>query len=264
MSLVLKKSVNEILKKVKQITGKGIEFIEKNDLTTFAGIKMARKNMPSHLIFYKKEHNEVINHLIAHECGHVLRIFSVPEDKRLISRTDDQIKLNALAEIEPEIQELSKFLPFDRLAQIVNLWYDGTVRQVTNLPQDIIIEKWIYDEYPELRPYQLQSIKKQNEEALLGLSPEVKKITPRKFLDVSNIMNYAFFRILGFHFGVNFIKPYTNTQYIGKGKELSSLTENEYMDNYDGDIQMIKKWAEFLQLSNWFEWINIESTPNTH
>lgn len=68
--------------------------------------------MPSHLIFYKEEHNEIINHLIAHECGHVLRIFGVPEEKRLLPRTDDQIKLNALAEIEPEIQKLSTVLPF--------------------------------------------------------------------------------------------------------------------------------------------------------
>ncbi|MCK4466686.1 MAG: hypothetical protein KAU83_13325, partial [Bacteroidales bacterium] len=102
-----------------------------------------------------------------------------------------------MAEIEPEIQELSTVLPFDKLAQIVNLWYNGTIRQVTNFPPDIIIEKWIYDEYPELRPYQAQSLKKQHEEALAGLSPEVMKMTPAKFLDVSNIMNYAFFRILG-------------------------------------------------------------------
>jgi len=263
MSLDLKESVNEILKKVKQLTGKDIEFIEKSDLPTYAALRMARKNMPSHLIFYKLEHDEMINHLIAHECGHVLRMYGVPEEKRLIPRTDDKIKLNALAEIEPEIQELSKVLSFDRLAQIVNLWYNGTFRQVTNFPPDIMIEKWIYNEYPELRPYQSQSIKKQYEESLAGLSLEVKKITPRKFLDVSNIMNYTFFRILGFHFGVNFIKPYTNTKYIGKGKELFSLTEAEYVDNYDGDIQMINKWADFLKLSNWFEWAGFDNIPNS-
>jgi len=263
MSLDLKESVNEILKKVKQLTGKDIEFIEKSDLPTYAALRMARKNMPSHLIFYKAEHDEIINHLIAHECGHVLRMYGVPEEKRLIPRTDDKIKLNALAEIEPEIQELSKVLPFDKLAQIVNLWYNGTVRQVTNFPPDIMIEKWIYDEYSELRPYQSQSIKKQYEESLAGLSPEVKKMTPPTFLDLSNIMNYAFFRILGLHFGTNFVKPYNNTKYIGSGKKLALLTEAEYVDNYDGDIQMINKWADFLKLSNWFEWAGFDNIPNS-
>lgn len=263
MSLDLKESVNEILEKVKQLTGKDIEFIEKSDLTTYAALKMARKNMPSHLIFYKEEHNEIINHLIAHECGHVLRIFGVPEEKRLIPRTDDQIKLNALAEIEPEIQELSTVLPFDKLAQIVNLWYNGTFRQVTNFPPDIIIEKWIYDEYPELRPYQAQSLKKQHEEALAGLSPEVMKMTPAKFLDVSNIMNYAFFRILGMYFKINYLKPYNNSPYLNKGKELASITE-DYIDNYEGDIRMVNRWAEFLNLSKWFSWTDFENIPDNY
>jgi len=223
--------VKEILDKVKQTTSKEIQFVEKDDLTTYAALRMARKNMPAHIIFVKKEHDEIINHLIAHECGHVLRLFGVPEEKRLIAITNDQIKLNALSEIEAEIQELSTALPFDRLAQVVNLWYTGIFRQVTNFPPDIMIEKWLYDNYPELRQYQLKSIKKQHQEALTGLSTEVVNMTPLKFLDVSNIMNYAFFRILGFHFGINFIKPYNNTKYIGTGKKLASLTEAEYIDN---------------------------------
>ena len=105
MSLDLIAPVKEILDKVKQTTAKEIQFVEKDDLTTYAALKMARKDMPSHLMFYKKEHDEIINHLIAHECGHVLRIFSVSEENRLIPKTNDQIKLNALTEIEPEIQE---------------------------------------------------------------------------------------------------------------------------------------------------------------
>ena len=83
MSIQLIDTVHTILEKVRNETGKRVEFIEKNDLTTFAALKMARKNMPSHLVFYKREHDEIINHLIAHECGHVLRMFAVPEEKRI-------------------------------------------------------------------------------------------------------------------------------------------------------------------------------------
>jgi hypothetical protein len=263
MNLDLIAPVKEILDKVKQTTSKEIQFVEKDDLTTYAALRMARKNMPAHIIFVKKEHDEIINHLIAHECGHVLALFGVPEEKRLIAITNDQIKLSALSEIETEIQELSTVLSFDRLAQVVNLWYIGIFRQVTNFPPDIMIEKWLYNNYPGLRQYQLMSIKKQRQEALAGLSTEVVKITPPTFLDLSNIMNYAFFRILGFHFGINFIKPYNNTKYIGSGKKLTSLTEAEYIDNYDGDIQMINKWANFLKLSNWFGWAGFENIPNS-
>jgi len=254
--------VHEILEKVKQSTSKEIQFVEREELPTYAALRMARADMPSHIILVKREHDEIINHLIAHECGHILRVFEVPEEKRLIARTNDPIKLNALSQIEGEIQELSAILPFDRLAQVVNLWYDGAFRQVTNFPPDIMIEKWLYDNYPELREYQLTSITKQQQEALSGLAGEAAKISPPTFINLSNIMNYAFFRILGLHFGTNFVKPFTNMKYIEKGKKLASLTEEEYVDNHEGDIEMVNKWAQFLGILNWFEWSRFENGSN--
>lgn len=263
MSLSLIEPVSEILDKTKELTGKDIEFVEKNDLTAYAGLKPARKNMPAHIILYKTEHDETINHLIAHECGHILRMFGVPEEKRLIPHTNDQIKLKALGQIEPQIQKLSSVLPFDKLAQIVNSWYEGIVRQVTNFPPDIMVEKWIYDEYPKLRPYQSRCVNKQHREALAGLSRQVAEMTPQKILDASNIMNYAFFRIIGMHFSINYVRPYNGTPYFEQGKKLATITEN-YIDSYEGDIEMINKWADFLDLSGWFSWTDFENIPENY
>ena len=263
MNLELTESVKEILEKVRVLTGKEIKFVERNDMTEYAALKAARKHMPFHLILYKTEHDKLINHLIAHECGHLLRIFNVPENKRLIPMTNDQLKLKALTEIEPEIEKLSSNLPFDALTQIVNMWYMGIVRQLTNHPPDIMIEKWIYDEYPELRPYQSQSIWKQHSESIGGLSREVMKMTPRKIMHSSNVMNYAFFRVLGLHFQVNYIRPYKKSPFVDDGKELAAMIQ-DYSDNYEGDIEMINRWAEFLDLSNWFSWKNFEDIPENY
>jgi hypothetical protein len=264
MGLQLTKPVHRILEKVKEVTNKNIEFIEKNDLTTYAAIKMARRNMPAHLIFHKREHNELVGHLIAHECGHILRMFAAPEEKRLIPMSNRATKTEALKEIEEDITRMSTFLPFDRLAQIINLWVDGTIRQVTNFPPDIMIEKWLYDEFPELRRCQLESIKKQHQEALSGLKDEVKKITPSKIYDVSNIMNYAFFRIVGYHIKTNFLAPYNQTSFAGRGKELAEYTDKTYLNTYEGDIAMINHWAQYLSLSNWFVWTSFENVPDNY
>ena len=102
------------------------------------------------------------------------------------------LKLKALEQIENEINSLSKILPFEQLSQIVNLWYTGIIRQVTNQPPDVMIERWLYDDYPSLRPYQKKSIEKQLEEGLSGLKDAAKKIIPKTILEASNIMNYAF------------------------------------------------------------------------
>jgi hypothetical protein len=194
MDLQLTDAVNTILKKVQKETGKPIRFVRNDRLSTYAGLKMARISMPEHIIVYKGEHDEIINHLIAHECGHIFRMFGVSEEKRLIPYTDDKIKLRGLSEIEGQIQNLSKTLSIERLSQVINMWYSGIIRQLTNYPSDIMIEKWIYDDYPALRPIQLKSIQKQLADALNGLKDTVRQITPSKIFDASNIMNYVFFR----------------------------------------------------------------------
>ena len=222
---------------------------------------MARENMPSHIIYYKKEHDEIINHLIVHECGHLFRTFRCPENQRLIPYSDQQIKYNALKKTENEITALTKILSEDQITHIVDLWYNGLILQVTNLPPDIMIEKWIYDQFPKLRPLQLKSLNKQLAEAVSGLTEKVRKITPYTILYASNVMNYVFFRILGFHIGQNFTRQYSSTHYIGKGKTLASMTEKDYANSHEGDNIMIDKWAVFLNISDWFKWRGFEEVP---
>jgi hypothetical protein len=253
--------VPEVLEEVKSITGKAVEFIQKEDLPVFAQLQIARAHMPSHLIYYKKEHDEIINHLIVHECGHLFRVFKCPENQRLLPYSNDQIKYNALKKIENEIEALTKILSEDQIAHIIDLWYNGLIRQVTNLPPDIMIEKWIFDKYPKLRPLQVESLNKQLAEAVSGLTETVTSITPPTILNAANVMNYAFFRILGFHIGQNFTKRYSSTNYIGKGKELAAITDKDYEDSHEGDNIMIDKWAAFVNISDWFKWRGFDDVP---
>jgi hypothetical protein len=255
--------VPAVLEEVKNTTGKGIEFIAKENLaaSAYATIKMARKDMPSHLIYYKKDHDEIINHLIVHECGHLFRIFKCPENQRLMPYSDQQIKYNALKTIENEIMALTDILSEDQIAHLSDIWYNGPIHQVTNLPPDIMIEKWIFDQFPALRPLQLKSLNKQLTEAVAGLTKTLSRMTPPTILFASNVMNYAFFRILGLHVGQNFIRRYSSTPYISKGKELTSITEKDYDDSHEGDNLMIDKWAAFVNISDWFKWRGFEDVP---
>lgn len=262
MNLNLEPSVREILDKVKTLTGKDIRFIEKKDLPTFAGIKVARKDMDAHLLLYNPEHTGIINHLIAHECGHVLRMYTVPVEDRLIPKTDDQTKKRALTGIEGEIEKLSSVLPFDSLAQIKNMWYEGLVQQVPSQPSDVMIEKWLYTDYPALRPYQMQSIKTQRDQALAGLSNEVARMTPRLIVSASNIMNCAFFKLLGECFGTNYVGGYRRTPYLVQGEELARMTKA--CSDYGGDMENINGWVKFLGLSDWFEWTGFEDVPASY
>ena len=121
-----------VIEEVERISGKGIEFIQKDDIPGYVVLQMARNHMLSHLIYHKKEHDEIINHLVVHECGHLLRTFKCPEDQRRIPYSNGQIKGDALGKIESEIIDLAKVLAKDRVGQMIYLWYTGVLNQVTN------------------------------------------------------------------------------------------------------------------------------------
>jgi len=261
MSLELPPAIHRVFAEVTSLTGKDVKMIEKGDMDVYAFVKVARRSMPEHLMFYKPEHTGIINHLIAHECGHILRAYGVDPERRLMPFTNDQLKQEALKDIEPEIERLSRTLPFESLVQIVNIWYAGVIRQLTSCPSDIMIEKWLHDEYPDLRPYQSQSIKKQYDEAVRGLSGRVEKMTPHTILRASNAMNYAFFHILEAHFGDNYyLGRYDRSAYAGIGKELMRLQQGQE-NSYKGDIETVNKWAEALKCSDWFAWRDFEDVP---
>ena len=260
MTLELIEAVKSILSEVEATTGKPVKFVEKVDMDSFAAVKIARRAMPAHIVFHRKQHDAIINHLVAHECGHILRMFGVAEEKRLIpARSKDEKAV--LQEIEGDLKRISKIIPVRELVQVVGTWRNGLISQLTSYPPDIMIEKWIYDDYPDLRSYQLQSLERQNKQALKGISRNVQMINPVKIYNSSNIMNYVFFNILSDHIKVDLAKPYRNTPFSNKGKQLIRLTEKGYVNTYEGDISMIDKWAEFLGLSKWYEWVGFEDVP---
>jgi len=200
----------------------------------------------------------LLQHLIAHECGHVIRIFSANENDRVVPASTSATKKNAYKEMEDDIIKLSNEFSEGKLSTIMNLWYDGVIRQATNQPVDYLIEKWIYNEYANLRKYQLKSLQQQAKESIVSLSTELRKITPRKIYYASNLMNYAYLRLVGFHIKYNFIKPYNGTEFLNQGKALAERTKKEQEDNYLGDIKMVNIWADTIGISEWFEWVDFE------
>src|SRR5450756_3117853 len=76
-----------ILQRTEELTGKPIEFAEDDHLSSLASVRMARSSMPAHTIRFRKADPVLLAHLIAHECGHMQRMFAAPPDKRLVPVT---------------------------------------------------------------------------------------------------------------------------------------------------------------------------------
>jgi hypothetical protein len=258
MALNLMDCVRTILALVEERTGREIKFVERGDLPVSAELKVAGKGDPAHRILYRENHDEEIHYLVAHQCGHVLRLFGADAGQRFIPVANRKTMMSYLFEMDDELHRLSSVFGPEKVRKLIRLWYEGVVFQVTRMPPDIMIDKWLYDEYPELRPIQLRSLKRQRRAAIMGLSDDMRKITPSKVYYASNVMNYAYFKILEDHFRLDFVAPYHGTVYLFDGGSLVRLTERDYANNHQGDRVMIDQWAERLRLTTWFEWKQLD------
>jgi hypothetical protein len=244
VGIELDQSVNDIIAQVTQLTGKGFQFVHKPDMVPYAGIKIARRLMPSHILVYRVSNGGILNHMVAHECGHILRLFTVPEERRFLPVSNKRTMEAALRPMMGDIEKIHAAIGFERLQQIIQLWHTGLVRMLTNLPTDVMIERWLYDEHPALRERQHQSLIKQRNEATQG-----------------NVMNYAFFALLEEYLGCKMLGRFEGSQFADEGKALAAMTRDHAGTTHDDDVAMVKRWAEFLHLEEWFAWGAFEVIP---
>ena len=193
MGLKLMNSTQAILADVENKSGKKINYVEKNDLSMSAQFRLAGRQSSEHLLLYKPEHNKLINYIIANQCGNILRILDAPEDKRFFPVANKKTMMCFMMDTEDEINRL-KAVFGDNIKKMIVMWYQGIVFQLTKMPPDIQIDKWIYDTYHELRPIQLKSIQYHLQNAIQGLSEDLRKIIPFKIYNISNPSLYSTIR----------------------------------------------------------------------
>lgn len=254
----LHESTISILKLVQDKTIKEIEFIYDSKLTVDAKVKIARSYMDRHIIFFGNTKLGTINHLISHECGHILRYYSVNPEKRVIPFTDNQSYQIAISDLERKGQTI-KQLPPEVKQKIVPLWISGFIQQLTNLPVDYYIEAWIFNEYPELREFQVNSINVSYIRASQGLDPKIKKMVPKLIYKGSNAMNYAYFKKLDRLMGTDYFNIYKKFPDKNLGEKLFNLI-NDCDGGFESDITTINDWADELNVSKWFSWIPFDTT----
>ena len=221
---------------------------------------MARNDMENHIVYYKEGASQRINHIIAHECGHIIRIYGAAPSERLIPYFSSKNYDYALEECRNDIDNISKIVPESKLNQLIEMLFKGLVMQLTNQPVDLKIEEWIYNDYPELREFQRISFKSQLHEAIGGMNEKIRSITPSKVFEASHAMNYAYFNVLAVKAEFELDSAYGDSEFEKKGKPLIEIME-KYENTFDGDLKRINGWAKVLNLSSWYEWKKFEDVP---
>jgi len=259
MELQLFDDTQKILDEVMEITGKEVVFKKNQSLKTYAIAKAARTRMPNHIIYYKPVHNDIINYIIAHECGHMIRTYK-EKNNRLMPYSTDETMNTAMQDIE---KNNKVNFPPDVKSQIYPLWVNGIITQLTSIPEDIRIEKWIYGNYPGLRKTQNEGLAKQIKDISDGMSPRIKEMTPKFVYEGSSIINYCYLRILNDIIKNNVLNAMKSENYFQKAvKIFSDVTEiMKKDDSLTNSIEVSNYLAKNLGFDKWFMWKDFEDIP---
>ncbi len=143
------------------------------------------------------------------------------------------------------------------------MWVNGIITQLTSIPEDIRIEKWIYGNYPEIREMQKSALENQSKEIGDAISPKIKQMTPEFVYAGSGVINYYFLKSLEDIIKTDTLGAMENASFYQLAvKLIGEIREKmEAEDTLANSIAISKFLADRLGFGRWFKWKDFEDIP---
>ena len=142
---------------------------------------------------------------------------------------------------------------------MINDLFQGLNRQVYNVPIDLFIEEYLFNTYPELRPYQFLSLFNIIKEGIDATTRnEIVELVPKDVLHHSKIYNLIAAIQYKDLYGVDLIKEFK----ADPGELKTAQTMYSEFVEYKGDRQpgeeyeLVENWAKDLKLEEYFQLVD--------
>lgn len=245
-----------------------IEIVPDNRIDNLATAQIAwhDRGRTSHIIRYREANPLILPHVVAHELQHiVLEQNARTANRNRFFRTNNQTWANATSAISRDINDMKrKGLLGDQLDPFIQRILRGLANQLFNAPLDMMIEQFLYQQHPQLRPYQFLSLQETQKENRQVLShPDVKRLTPRLIYHSNVTLNAACALFTDHLLGsTDYAAAYANIPQLRTARQLFALWQETMQDYQPGDeYDLVDEFAAVLKLSDFYEWQPDEPLP---
>ena len=224
----LRPATEVMIKDVEATTGKPVVLRPEPALAgrAYAAYAASDEDRSRYLVLYEPSAEPYLDHLIPHELGHVLLLEDAPEGDRLLAHIGHTERLASRNALSGELSSLTRGLLNNDprgTDELLDLWSDGVVTQAASYPQDILIERMLYERYPQLRESQRESLDRQAREAQDGLDARLIAFTPKTVSVASLSMSYALLKSLAYLQEPWMTRPFRGTLSERVGEELLDM-----------------------------------------
>lgn len=253
-----KKIVEDFASVLEKQCGKIIRVEIDDEIPTAAKIEFAENyDRDYHLVKYKSTY-PAVEHLVMHELMHLeLTLEAREKNLNQLFITNQSFKSKFFYFLEKFAKKLNnKGVSEESISNYFQALFDGINRQIFNTPIDLFIEDRIYNNYPEIRPFQFLSILAMTQEGIQATTkPEIVKNSPSVIISKSkifNLINTLHFKEL---YKVDLIGDHKPTTLeLNQAKELYKEFGEYRNDKAPAEeFELVQHWAEDLNLDGYFE-----------
>lgn len=238
--------------------GTAIDLIEDSGITTLAKMELAENyNRPNHAVRIKPG-VPAGEHLVMHELFHLKLIIDARKaEVNQLFTSNQALKKKFTADYSKHTEKLiSKNIPAEKASDYMLMLVDGINLQAFNTPIDLFIEQLIYDRFPELRPWQMVSLRNLIETGIQAVTEKkVLEYTPTALVSktrIYNLVNAMQYRDL---YGADLVMLHKPTAAELKQAEAFYAEYLEYRNDRQPaeEYELVQHWAEDLKLDGYFE-----------
>jgi len=258
--MTLREVTRTVIKLVESVSGCPVIVSEDHSLKTLAASRIARGRNRFHSISYNPSAVSEPDYLICYQCGFILRLFGVSESERVDfagTLEGREIVNRLLSAPDGPGQKLK--LSTDSISALRDQLFDGLMLQLRSIPIGFRVDSWILREYPELAQLQRDMVMRQMKDNVAALSPEIKKIAPKKVYQSNLSMSAAFAEFWAKRFLEPALSlPYKAAGFLKSGAELLAILD-KIPDVPSADRELVDAWANRLSLTGWYRWVPYEA-----
>jgi len=255
-----KKTWMRFVSQLEKEGGRKIVIQEDRTLEVYAKLEYGpvyRRNY--HVVKYNPE-KEFVNHLVMHELMHLKMNIDNSNAGlgRFVVTTKEQKKMfvqrfgKLFGKLHPELDP-------DSSREILNKLLNGLNLQIVNCPMDLFVEDMIYEKYPDMRPLQLLSLFRQEQDNIDSATKAgISKMFPTEIITANRVMNIVTSLHFKKLFGMDFIHKY-NPKKLEYDQAKDMYDEYEaYVDTFNtsDEYELMMYFAESLKMD---DFITIET-----
>jgi len=236
-----------------------VQVLEDIDLATFAVIRIARRNMPAHILKYKPLTSSPVDYTICWQCSLALRLFEREPEQRfqIASSSESSQQLdkilyapNGVANRFGLVKAQTESLR-DQLLQ-------GLITHLYSVAVGLRVSETLTIDYPELLDFESQHVERELNMNHDGLSERMREMMPQEVYNPTHKINAVYALYWGNRLEKpEFANPYRLHGFESAGNKLLEILESVPNDPAH-DYELVDKWAEALGIRSWYVWVKYE------